>query len=142
MSTKRKATLRETPVTTISGERRSKRRYAISLPVKFKITKNCLVVGTGTGTSLDLSSGGISFTTPSPVKVGSYLELSVSWPVLLDQSCPLQLVASGRVVRSDHQCTAIAMDRHEFRTSGARSVQTVASPTGSHWGSAGCDTVQ
>jgi hypothetical protein len=47
----------------------------------------------------------------------------VSWPVLLNQSCPLKLVASGRVVRSDQNCTAIRMDRYEFRTQGTRVVQ-------------------
>jgi len=85
--------------------------------------KNYLVTGTGTGSSLDLSSGGISFSSTEPLRVGSYLELSVSWPVLLNQSCPLKLVASGRVVRSDYNCTAIRLDRYEFRTQGARAMQ-------------------
>src|SRR5262249_45022387 len=109
----------ENRVTEISEDRRSKRRYPIELPVQYKIMKNYLVMGTGTGSSLDLSSGGICFSSSAPLKIGSYLELSLSWPVLLNQSCPLKLVASGRVVRSDDHCTAISLDRYEFRTSGA-----------------------
>jgi hypothetical protein len=125
MSKKRSATLklRENSVTEISGDRRSKRRYPLELPVQFKIMKNYLVTGTGIGNSLDLSSGGIAFTTSTPLKIGSYLELSISWPVLLNQSCSLKLVASGRVVRSDQNCTAISLDRHEFRTTGAKTFQ-------------------
>jgi c-di-GMP-binding flagellar brake protein YcgR len=126
MSKKRSSTLIEQPVTGISHDRRSKRRYPIELPVQYKIMKNYLVMGTGSGTSLDLSSGGIAFTSNAPLKIGSYLELSISWPVLLNQSCPLKLVASGRVVRSDQNRTAISLDRYEFRTSGAKTLRSVA----------------
>src|SRR4051794_11678649 len=105
MLKKRTAALKESTINKISGERRCKRRYPIELPVQYKIMKNYLVMDTGTGTSLDLSSGGIAFSTDTPLKVGSYLELSISWPVLLNESCPLKLVASGRVVRSNQHRT-------------------------------------
>jgi PilZ domain len=126
MTKRRSAILKENTPTEISGDRRSKRRYPIGLAVQYKIMKNYLVTGTGTGTSIDLSSGGIAFSTKTPLKVGNYLELSISWPVLLNQSCPLKLVASGRVVRSDEHCTAISLDRYEFRTTGANTFQTTA----------------
>src|SRR5689334_1513816 len=129
MSKKRCVTLRETPVTEISQDRRYKRRYSLDLPVQYKIMKNYLVVGKGNGHSLNLSSNGIAFTTSEPLKVGSYLELSISWPVLLNQSCPLKLVATGRVVRSDQRSSAISMDRYEFRTQGAKNMQTATSLT-------------
>jgi hypothetical protein len=126
MAKKRNTSLTEQSVTKISQDRRSKRRYPIELPVQYKIMKNYLVMGTGSGNSLDLSSGGIAFTSNTPLKIGSYLELSVSWPVLLNQSCPLKLVASGRVVRSDQTLTAISLDRYEFRTSGTKTLQSTA----------------
>jgi len=128
MAKKRSNNLTEQNVTEISQDRRSKRRYPIELPVQYKIMKNYLVLGTGNGNSLDLSSGGIAFTGSAPLKIGSYLELSISWPVLLNESCPLKLVASGRVVRSDQNCTAISLDRYEFRTSGAKGLQSTAAP--------------
>ena len=118
--------LTEKAVAEISQDRRSKRRYPIELPVQYKIMKNYLVLGMGSGNSLDLSSGGIAFTSNEPLKIGSYLELSIGWPVLLNQSCPLKLVASGRVVRSDRNRTAISLDRYEFRTSGAKTFQAGA----------------
>ena len=127
MPRKNQPVLMETPVTEISQDRRSKRRYPIALPVQYKIMKNYLVIGTGSGSSIDLSSGGIAFAASEPLRVGSYLELSISWPVLLNHSCPLQLVAAGRVVRSDAGCTAMRLDRYEFRTQRANAFQA-ASP--------------
>src|SRR5207249_2031916 len=91
MAKKRSNSLMDQTVTGISEDRRSKRRYPIELPVQYKVMKNYLVMGTGSGNSLDLSSGGIAFTSTAPLKIGSYLELSVSWPVMLNQSCPLKL---------------------------------------------------
>src|SRR5690349_9043545 len=123
---KKRRTLTEQEPAEVSGDRRNKRRYPIELPVQYKIMKNYLVMGTGSGNSLDLSSGGIAFTSTAPLKIGSYLELSVSWPVMLNQSCPLKLVASGRVVRSDQTCTAISLDRYEFRTAAAKTFQATA----------------
>jgi hypothetical protein len=126
MTKKRSATLKESSPTEISQDRRARRRYPIGLAVQFKIMKNYLVTGSGSGTSIDLSSGGIAFSTIMPLKVGTYLELSISWPVLLNQSCPLKLVATGRVVRSDQHSSAISMDRYEFRTTGANTFQNTA----------------
>jgi len=63
-----------------------------------------------------MSSGGILFTATETVKVGAHVELSVSWPVLLNGDCPMKLVIEGRVVRSDGSSTAIRVERHEYRT--------------------------
>ena len=115
--------LAEATVTEIGDDRRKKRRYPISMEVEFKIVKNYLVIGSGRGTSIDLSSNGIAFTTDKPLRLGSYLELSASWPVLLDGACPLKLVIFGKVVRSEGHFAAIASDRHEFRTRKAGSMQ-------------------
>ena len=123
MSNERRVPFRETQPAEIGGERRAKRRYPMRLPLQFKIVKNYVVIGTGYGTSLDLSSNGIAFATSSPLRVGSHVELAIGWPVPLNGSCALKLVASGRVVRSDQNCTAIAMERHEFRTQGAKAMQ-------------------
>jgi hypothetical protein len=44
------------------------------------------------------------------------VELSVSWPAMLDGICPLQFVATGRVVRSEAQRAAVRIERYEFKT--------------------------
>ena len=126
MAKKRISVFTNDSITEFSPNRRSTRRYPIELPIQYTIVKNYLAVGTGTGSSIDLSSGGIAFTSDTPVRIGSYLELSISWPVLLNSTCGLKLGASGPVVRSDRNRTAISLDRYEFRTSGAKTSQTAS----------------
>ena len=113
----------------ISGERRSKQRFPIEFPLQYKIVRNCRVTRTGTGTTVDISSSGIAFIADEPFNVGAYVELSITWPVLLNGSCPLKLVVEGRVVRSSRSSTAIRMDYHQFRTQGRTATQPVAART-------------
>ncbi len=70
------------------------------------------------GRTIDISSGGILFETGRKLPVGLKVQLSISWPVLLHNASPLQLTASGRIVRSDNQRAAIEIIQHEFRTAG------------------------
>jgi hypothetical protein len=70
----------------------------------------------GSGSTLNIGSGGILFTTEERLPVGRMVELSVNWPAKLDGVCPLQFVATGRVVRSEPQRAAVRIERYEFRT--------------------------
>jgi hypothetical protein len=63
-----------------------------------------------------MSSNGVLFTTEMPLKVGTRVELSIHWPVSLDDVCPLKLVTQGRITRTNHNAAAIHFDRYEFRT--------------------------
>ena len=120
---KRINTFNDSCPTEISQDRRSKRRYPIELPLHYKIVKNCLTLGVGKGSTIDVSSRGIAFKSDAPLGVGSYLEVSISWPALLNESCALKLMVSGRVVRSRENVTAMSVDRYEFRTAGAKVFQ-------------------
>ena len=113
---KKTAVIKDGVVSEISGDRRSKQRFSIDFPLSYKIVRNGLLLGTGTGTTIDMSSGGIAFAADETFKIGAYVELSVSWPVLLNGDCPMKLVVGGRVVRSDGRATAIRVEHHEFRT--------------------------
>ena len=108
----------EEVVSDISGNQRSRQRFPIDLPLQYKIVRDYRVIGTGTGKTVDMSSGGIAFATNETLKIGAHVELSICWPVLLDGSCPMKLVAEGRVLRSDALLTAVRVDRYEFRTQG------------------------
>ena len=77
-----------------------------------------VVVESGSGRTHDLSSHGILFEAGRRLSAGRFLELSISWPVLLHDTAPMKLVVSGRVVRSDGTLAAIRMTRHEFYTAG------------------------
>jgi hypothetical protein len=70
-----------------------------------------------------MGSSGILFTTDEKLALGRMVEVSVNWPAKLDGSCPLQFVATGRVVRSESDKAAVRIERYEFKT---RSTQTVA----------------
>jgi len=100
----------------IAGDRRSDRRYDITLELRWKLIRRRRVLDTGTGTTLDLSSGGILFESERQLPAGGSIELSISWPVLLHNVAPLQLVVIGRVVRASGRRAAIRMMQHEFRT--------------------------
>lgn len=112
-----------------SREQRSKRRYAIEREVKYRLLSGHQIAETGSGKTLNISSSGVSFTSEQSLQVGSIVELSVSWPALLNNSCAMKLMVFGRVVRSEGGVCAMTIERYEFRTQGTRPMQPVASPT-------------
>ena len=101
----------------LSGERRSKKRYALLLPVTYRIGKKPLIT-TGRGRTIDMSSTGIAFTSDEYVNAGTDVELSIHWPIPLDDICPLNLLVKGKVVRSTGDVTAMAIEQMDFRTRG------------------------
>lgn len=102
----------------IAGERRQDHRYAIQLDVKWKLIRRRRVLETGTGQTIDLSSGGILFDAGKLLPEGLNVELSITWPVLLLNVAPMQLVAAGRIVRAAGSRVAFQKVVHEFRTVG------------------------
>jgi hypothetical protein len=56
--------------------------------------------------------------TETPLREAMRIEISMSWPVLLDQTCPMKLVIYGSVIRTQGEHAAIAIERYEFRTQG------------------------
>jgi hypothetical protein len=102
----------------IGGERRSDRRYEISLELRWKVLRRKRILDAGMGRTVDISSGGILFETGRKLPIGLKVQVSIAWPVLLHNSSPLQLTVAGRVVRSDNERAAIEIIQHEFRTLG------------------------
>jgi hypothetical protein len=101
-------------------DRRSSDRFPIEREVRYKMLDGKTVLHSGCGKTVDMSSSGVLFTTEQPLATGNRLELSVNWPAQLDNSCPLKLVALGRVVRTDDGKAAIAIEKYEFRTQGSK----------------------
>jgi PilZ domain-containing protein len=69
----------------------------------------------GAGKTIDISSGGILFTTSEQLPIGRLVEISVNWPAQLYDTCALQLVAIGRIVRCDDAKAAMRIEWHEFK---------------------------
>jgi c-di-GMP-binding flagellar brake protein YcgR len=104
-------------------ERRMKRRFQIEQEVRYKMLYGQRIAETGVGRTRNISSGGVWFTTENILTAGMPVELSVNWPVLLNDSCPMKLMIYGCVVRSTEKGAAVAIERYEFRTQGSKAFQ-------------------
>jgi len=98
------------------NDRRSKWRFAVARELRYKLLEGDAIVATGTGQTIDISSNGVAFLGQHVLTPGAFVELSISWPVLLDDSCPMRLVVFGRVVRNVKFASACTIDKYEFRT--------------------------
>ncbi len=105
----------------IGGERREYRRYHLQLELKWKLIRRRRLLDAGVGRTVDVSSGGIRFDAGRHLPEGLNVELSISWPVLLHNVAPMQLVATGKIVRCDGLQAAIRTMQREFRTVGVSS---------------------
>jgi hypothetical protein len=105
------------------ADRRNTRRYPIGLDLLWSIHRGKQVIKMGVARTLDISSSGVAFYFGRSLPPGAFVELSLNWPCLLQDSCPLQLIVVGRVVRSDEHATAVMTIRYEFRTRGNRSLR-------------------
>jgi len=101
------------------AERRSSGRFPICQEVVYTLLDGKARSERCAGKIVDMSSGGILFTTAEKLHPGKRLEVAVNWPARLDGTCRLKLVAMGRVVRSEPDRAAIAIEHYEFRTQGA-----------------------
>ena len=108
--------------------RREKLRFPLQREVRYKLLKDGAPVEFGAGQTIDIGSGGVSFELGRDVPAGVFIELAISWPVLLGESCAMRLIAFGRVVRCEGGKCACTMDKYEFRTQ-SRVVQPVTSRT-------------
>ena len=109
---------RLTPVE-YSDDRRVSNRLPIEREVRYKVIGGKQNVRpTGSGKTVNMSSGGVLFTTESGLPAGARVEIAVSWPARLNGATPLKLVAVGVLVRSEEKQAAISIQRYEFKTRG------------------------
>lgn len=103
-------------------DRRTKYRFPIHRELRYKLLEDGVLVGAGTGQSVNMGSGGVAIAIDRELKPGAFIELSISWPVLLDDNCPMRFIVFGRVLRSLGRKSACTIDKYEFRTQ-ARTLQ-------------------
>ena len=99
-----------------SLERRRTSRFPVREDVRYRVVQSKAQKVSGAGTTLNIGSNGILFTTEDRLPLGRMVELSVNWPARLDGTCALQFVATGRVVRSEQSRAAVRIERYEFKT--------------------------
>jgi hypothetical protein len=107
-------------------DRHAKRRFHIHQDVVYKVLYGPRLAESGRGATLNISSRGVLFTTESMLASGTPVEVSVRWPVLLNDSCPMKLMIFGCVIRSTDTTATVTIDRYEFRTQGANVFQQAA----------------
>ena len=108
------------------NERRAKYRFGIEREIRYKLAEDGVVVAAGSGQTVNIGSGGIAFTTEQSLTPGSFIELSVSWPVLLNSTCPMRLIVFGRLLRCKGQLAVCTIDKYEFRTQARTFTASVA----------------
>src|SRR5664280_2653817 len=107
-------------------DRRETSRFPVREEVRYRVLHARGLRASGVGKTLDIGSGGILFTTEERLPVGRLVEVSVNWPARLDGVCPLQFVATGRVIRSDVQRAAVRIERYEFKTRSVNGLMAAA----------------
>jgi hypothetical protein len=112
-------TTRELPLPKLA-ERRRARRFCLRLPVRCRRIDTPqpldLII---TGESLNVSSKGLLFSSSEGFLRGQIVEVSIDWPVLLENRVSLTLVVEGTVARSAGSHTAMRIDRYRFTTRSA-----------------------
>jgi hypothetical protein len=98
-------------------DRRGTGRFPVREEIRYKLVQAKSKMA-GTGITLNIGSGGILFTTEEQLPLGRLVEVSVNWPARLGGTCPLQFVATARIVRSEPNQCAVRIERYEFRTRG------------------------
>jgi hypothetical protein len=107
-------------------DRRETGRFPVRQGVRYRVLHAKGSPASGVGTTLDIGSGGILFTTEEKLPIGRVVEVAVNWPVRLDGACPLQFVAVGKVVRSEDTKAAVQITRYEFKTRGGTGMAAAA----------------
>ena len=100
----------------IQVERRSKRRFVMEREIRYRVLDQDRIIASGTGKTFNLSSSGVAFSTDRELPPGAFIELSIAWPALLENRCPLQLIGFGRVLRCAGGRVASTIEQYEFRT--------------------------
>src|SRR5258706_15045516 len=86
-----------------STERRTKYRFEMQRELRYNLTGDGIPSVAGTGRTINLCSAGVAFEAEHEMPPRGFVELSISWPVLLDDSCPMRLIVFGRVLRAAGQ---------------------------------------
>ena len=97
------------------AERRLNQRYDVHLPIHFRVSQKGATSRWGTGVTCDISSNGVSFRCRRPLPVGSHVEMIIDWPARHDDSYPIDLQATGFVVRSSATRAAVRITSRRFR---------------------------
>ena len=110
------------------ADRRHSDRFSIEREVRFRVLSKRAGEESGDGTTVNISSAGVLFTSARMLLPGRRLEVAISWPAQLNHKCALKLVARGRVVRFEEGRVAMEIQQYEFRTHASGSLPAGGGP--------------
>ena len=90
------------------------RHYPIRLDLEYRL-KDSEQELAGSGSTISISSSRVLFEAKNALPPGSLVELTVAWPVELENRITLRLIILGRTVEVNGNCTLVDVVRHEFR---------------------------
>jgi len=113
-------------------ERRQGKRYPLRLPAQVRWKAPGGSVGRAQGRTGDISSSGFLLVTPSPLPVGTTINVTINLPLELTK-VPVELSCLGRVVRKsrrgENQGIAAIIEDFELRHSRPKAAKTLPSRT-------------
>ncbi len=101
------------------NNRRKTSRFPIVREIRYRVSTRDNLFETGVGSTVNISSSGVLFSTEKPILPGRRIEVAISWPAELNRNTALKLVARGRIVRVEGGVAAAELQNFEFRTMGA-----------------------
>ena len=98
----------------VNEERRLSPRFDVRLPLRYRLSEKGGDGRWHTGITRDMSKDGVGFKTRRALPVGCHIELRIDWPARFDSLYPIDLQATGFVVRSDSARAAVRISSHRF----------------------------
>jgi hypothetical protein len=96
-------------------DRREKRRYVLHLPIHYRVAERGAMPCSGTGTTCELSSSGLSFRCRRTLPVGAHVELLLDWPSRYSDMYPVELQMTGFIMRTERGRVGVRVNSHKFR---------------------------
>jgi len=104
----------------IAENRRVTGRYDLRLPLHYRVSLKGETTRAGSGTTCDISAGGLSFRCRKPLPVGAHIEILIEWPAKYRDVDPMSLLVTGFIVRCDGSRVAVRMTSRKFRITTAQ----------------------
>lgn len=111
----------------IAQDRRANGRYELRLALHYHVSLKGVPARSGSGTTCDISTGGLSFRCRKPLPVGAHIEIMIDWPAKYEDMDPVFLQVTGFIIRSDGNRTVVRVASHKFKVTPAHLQQARAS---------------
>jgi hypothetical protein len=98
----------------LPADRRRAHRYTLELGLEFKARSRNRGLWIGHGEIRNISHEGLLFTTNSSLPFASSIELSIHWPVMVED-CRLDLQVTGTVLGTFPRGTVVLIGKARFR---------------------------